>query len=137
MLSDGTGRIYLHLGEHALNGGEECLYVVRKQVPDAADTKAVCVAHFAGVDHEAKITQPIVERWKIEPRMPRKTKRRDDVALVFGGKIGIKAECHHPDRQRFVVGRVSCRPPLDATLLVQLLQGLAEGKKRVSGRCKT
>jgi hypothetical protein len=80
-------------GEHAPDSGDEHTDVVRENVSNSANPKAICIAHLAGGDDKAEFAQPVVKHRKIEAAMRGETERGDDVALVFGRKIGIEAEC--------------------------------------------
>src|SRR5215469_7920520 len=116
-VSDGVGRIHVHLGEYTADDGDQCSDVLGKYVPNGANPKAVRVAHFAGVDNEAEFAEPVVEGRKIKARMCGESEGGDDVALMLRRKVGIKAECGHAVDKSLAVGRVSRCPRLDATLL--------------------
>lgn len=90
-VSRGVCGIDLRLVEHAPNGPDQLSHVLRENVADRADTETVCVAHLAGIDNEAKFAQPSVKCGKVKPAVRRKAKRRDEMTLVFGCKIRIKA----------------------------------------------
>lgn len=76
-------------------------------LPNGANPKAICITHLARIDNESEFAQPIVKDRKIETGVSGKAEGGDDVALVFGREVGIKAEIRHAVLQCLTVGRVS------------------------------
>ena len=67
-------------------------------MPDGANAETFCVAQLARVDDESEFAQPSIEGWKLKATVRRKAEGGDEVALVFGPKIRLKAEFRHPGR---------------------------------------
>jgi len=96
-------RVDLHFAEYLLDRRYKILYILRKYVPDSSDPETICIAYLPGVYDKAEFAQTPVKDGEIKPCTSGITKRGNDVTLVFGRKVSIKAKFRHTFHERLTV----------------------------------
>jgi hypothetical protein len=101
---------------------------------DVPNAEACSLAEFARIDQVAVPGEAFVEFLESKPRIAGFQKRRDDRALMFGGKKGAETQARHASEQCAVIGLVAGGAGGHAAFVRQFPESAGEGEQRVRGR---